>query len=290
MRGESEEEQFTQRQILKEETEAPFRQVRLFLYAALTASALIGLIVTGSKLAASASGIKNGDVADLATNFAIDAGGIAVIGALWRSDLASQRRRLQRIQKGGRLAGLRLKIEVEGEGPTVIKMADLRRGRGYSKRVVIVAANEALLRESFTSSLSESQSLISNDLLIVPVQIEAEEGGYKVSNFNLGSINPDSLRLDHIGQVSQPRPLDPSLTPLACVPTRLEHGAEERVIGGPFPADRCAEQGHHHHHQQERQGGHEAIRSAAMEQSRGRCQGESRCRLRHNEFVSEYDK
>ena len=200
-KGQLEDEPFTQKQILKEETEAPFRQIRLFLYAGLTASAFIGLVVTGSKLIAAASGVRSGDISDLGTNFAIDAVGIVVIGALWRRDLDSQRQRLQRIQKGGRLAGLRLKIEVEGEGPTVIKLSDLRRGRGFSKRVVIVAATEALLKESFTSSIAESQNLVSNDLLIVPVQIEAEEGGYKVSSFNLESINPESVKLDHIGQV-----------------------------------------------------------------------------------------
>jgi hypothetical protein len=243
------------KQILKEETEAPFRQVRLFLYAALTASAVIGLIVSGSRLAAAASGIKNDDISELLANVGINAGGIAVISALWRNDLNSQKLRLQRIQKGGRLAGLKLKITTE-DGPTVIKMSDLRRGRGYSKRVVVVVAPEALLKESVLSSISECQSLVNNDLLIVPVQIAGvetaeamEASSYRVVPLQLESIVTEGSRADHIGIVSTKTlyclPLycttHPTYIHIACRLGGLEHSAQERVGDGSFPAAGCVE-------------------------------------------------
>lgn len=185
----SQEEGYTQKQILKEETEAPFRQVRLFVYAGLTAAALVGSVFTLAELAAVVSGVKRtSDMSNLQLNLGVDLGGIAVIGYFWKRDLESQQLRLQRIQRGGALAGLKLKLEGESETPEVVKLSDLRRGRGISKRVVLIVAPKELLRESVTTSMAESENLVRNDLLVVPLQIE----GSGKEDFRLSLFRTDA--------------------------------------------------------------------------------------------------
>lgn len=198
MAEEQSDEQFTQKQILKEETEAPFRQVRLFLYAGLTASAVIGAVFTGSKLAAYAAGIRNDEISDLLINMGTNIGGIIIIGVFWKNDLQSQKLRLQRIQKGGALAALKLRITGEDGQASLIKLSDLRRGRGLEKRVVIVAAPAEQLKESMASALKQRDSLVANDLLLVPLQIDgAGAEDYRVASYRADEA--EGVVLDHIG-------------------------------------------------------------------------------------------
>ena len=150
--------------------------------------------------------MKNDNLTDLLTNLGIDVGGIAAIGVFWRNDLKSQKSRLQRIQKGGRLAGLKLRIQ-GSEGPLVVKLSDLRRDRGISKRVVIVAAPVDLLQSSLASSIAESVNLIGNDLIVVPLQIDlgANAESFTLSNYRLETaFPPESNALGHIGVVNRP--------------------------------------------------------------------------------------
>ena len=84
-----------------------------------------------------------------------------------------------------------------------MKLSDLRRDRGIEKRVVIVAAPKLLLRESLASSIEESTSLVSNDLIIAPLIIEELEGkDYTLTATSLEAMIPDIPNLieyEHLG-------------------------------------------------------------------------------------------
>jgi hypothetical protein len=199
------ESQFTRKQILKEETEAPFRKVRIFFYAALFAAAGLGTVITLTKLLAVFSGARKEDVDMLYQNLAVNVAGLPVLGFLWKRDLDSQRSLLERIQKGGQLAGLRLKIATS-EGPLVVKVSDFRRDRGIEKRVVIVAAPKDLLRTSLESAVQQSSNLFANDLIIVPLMIESDaaSGDFTLTANSLESMIPDTPNVENVSVLGLP--------------------------------------------------------------------------------------
>lgn len=73
---------------LLEETVAPFRGLRLFLYAALASGAFIGGLITASGVAAALSGVRSDvDLDAEYLNLAIDFGAVAIFGVLAKFDL-----------------------------------------------------------------------------------------------------------------------------------------------------------------------------------------------------------
>lgn len=124
---------------------------------------------------------------------------LIIIPPIINADLDSRRSILDRIQKGGSLAALKVKLMI-GSEPVAVKLADLRRDRGIEKRVVIVAAEKELLRSSVQSSMERSASLLANDLLIVPILIER---GVDLLDYSLAAPNIETLLdggvgVDHI--------------------------------------------------------------------------------------------
>lgn len=205
------EKEFTQKQILKEETEAPFRKVRIFLYISLLAAAGLGSLVSITKVIALSAGAKAvssipGAADDVYLNLFVNLAGIPVLGSLWKRELDSQKSRLQRIQKGGSLAGLKLRYvsPIDGDS-SVIKLSDLRRDRGIEKRVVIVAATKELLKSSLATSVGVGQDLSNNDLVIVPLSIDTTspygDNSILEDGYSLSSIEPrELLGLDGEGE------------------------------------------------------------------------------------------
>ena len=121
-------------------------------------------------------------------------------------ELDSQKSRLQRIQKGGSLAGLKLRYvsPIDGDS-SVIKLSDLRRDRGIEKRVVIVAATKELLKSSLATSVGVGQDLSNNDLVIVPLSIDTTspygDNSILEDGYSLSSIEPrELLGLDGEGE------------------------------------------------------------------------------------------
>ena len=200
---EEDNEGYTRKQIIKEEIEAPFRKVRFFGIAALFAAASIGTLVSLSQLLAISLG-RTGSLNEMEVyqNLAINLGGLPILGLLWKRDKDAQDSLLERIQKGGKLAGLRLKLNQNGE-QMIVKLSDLRRDRGIEKRVVIVAAPKTLLRESLASSMEESKNMVSNDLIIAPLVIEELEGSeYTLTATSMEAMIPDIPNLtqyEHLG-------------------------------------------------------------------------------------------
>jgi Low psii accumulation1 / Rep27 len=168
------EEEYTRKQLIKEEIEAPFRKIRFFVYTGLFAAASLGCVFTITKLLATLSGVRTADMDQLYQNLFVNVGGLPVIAYFWKRDIDSQNSLLQRIKKGGKLAGLRMKLSAPDGEELVVKLSDLRRDRGIEKRVVIVAAPKELLNESIASSLKESKNLVANDLIIAPLCIDVD--------------------------------------------------------------------------------------------------------------------
>lgn len=185
---------FTRRQILKEETEAPFRKVRYFLYLSLALSAAPATLITGTSILAVNGGVREGNLPELYQNLGINLGGLPVIAYFWRRDIVSQQSLLERIEKGGSLARLKLKMEDEYSGEDlVVKLSDLRRDRGIDKRVIIVAAPRDLLKESVKSTAGMYASLVKSDCMIVPLAISTSAPGSEKDGYTLTSMSMESL-------------------------------------------------------------------------------------------------
>ena len=174
MNDDVEDQLFTQKQILKEETEAPFRKVRIFFYISLLSAAGLGTVICLTKiLAFTLQSRPSADLTDLYTNLGINLAGIPVLGYLWKNDLEKQKVLLDRIQKGGSLAGLKIKL-LTPAGSLTVKLSDLRRDRGIDKRVVIVVAERESVLNSLQTSIARSLEMLQNDLVIVPLVIESD--------------------------------------------------------------------------------------------------------------------
>jgi Low psii accumulation1 / Rep27 len=186
--------EFSRELLLREEAENPFRKVRFFFYGALGAGALVSLLVSITRVAAALSGINPDLLPESSINAAVDAGGLVVLGLLWRNDLQAEQSRLQRASKGAALAQLKVrlsksllfldggddggtagagadKIDSSSSGTFTTSLASLRRGRGIEKRVVIAAAGRAKIAAVLKDAKDLADALTVNDLLVVPVVI-----------------------------------------------------------------------------------------------------------------------
>jgi len=169
------ENKFTTKQILKEETESPFRNIRFFLYFSLIGAASIGTFITGLQLIAILTGARNGNIDVILPNFGVNLLGIPLIGYLWNREKQARDGKLTRIQRGGSLAGLRVKVCSDDDDILNVKLSDMRRNRGMEKRLVLTVARKELLSTSLESSLALSDDIIKNNILIVPLQIAGKD-------------------------------------------------------------------------------------------------------------------
>jgi hypothetical protein len=99
---------YTRKQILREEIEAPFRKVRLFLVPASFASAALAAFISATRLVATMSGVKGYDFNDTANNLGLDIVAMIGLGLIWKRDIDGRNRDLERIARSGRLADLQV--------------------------------------------------------------------------------------------------------------------------------------------------------------------------------------
>jgi hypothetical protein len=163
---------------LREEAESPFRKVRFFFYASLAGGAATSLAVSLARIAAASAGVNADLMQESLTNAAVDIGGLVVLGFLYKRDVDAQESRLKRATKGAELAKLIIRgsKSVLGEagdsdssGAVTTTLSALRRGRGIEKRVVIATAGKEKLQEIVQDAAALNDSLVMNDLVIVPV-------------------------------------------------------------------------------------------------------------------------
>jgi len=150
---------------LREELEAPFRKVRMAIYAASGASATIGGFVSGSRILASMSGISGVQpLAETIPNFAIDVGVVAGAVFLYQREIKAGERRLERLARGAMVGSL----SVELSNGKVVKVSDLR----GSRRVLIVGGNSEKVKEILKSGKAFQKRLEERNLVVVPVAFD----------------------------------------------------------------------------------------------------------------------
>ena len=149
---------------------------------------------------------SNDNINELYYNLGINSFGVVVLLYLLNRENTAQQALLERIKKGGSLAGLRVRLAstpTEDVSNLVVKLSDLRRDRGIEKRVVIVCAPKELLKTSLQTSINESKNLIRNDLLICPLLIEKEDNDYKLTASSLNSLVGGDISdvdaMEHLG-------------------------------------------------------------------------------------------
>ena len=86
-------EEYSQSSRLREEVEAPFAKVRLFVWPALMAGAAIATYFAGTSLLAEAVGARE-PAPDSLVNLGVDLAAVAAIGTVWRRDLQARDSRL----------------------------------------------------------------------------------------------------------------------------------------------------------------------------------------------------
>ena len=101
----------------------------------------------------------------------IDLTAVGTTGFLWKRELDARDSRLRRIAFGARLAALRVTQLGAGGGAfgQTATLADLRRGRGQARRVVLVAAPSDALKQSLAAAAASAAELLAADILVVPL-------------------------------------------------------------------------------------------------------------------------
>jgi len=164
--------QFSRELRLREEAESPFRKIRFLGYSALIAGAFISLAVSVARVGNGLTG-GNKDYFDQSiTNIGVDLVGIIFLSFFFRRDLAVQNSHLKRAAKVAEFAKLMVRgnfNEEIGKRNSVFPLSFFRMGRGFDKRIIIIAAGKEKIAEVLKQAQSLSDSLISCDLLIVPL-------------------------------------------------------------------------------------------------------------------------
>jgi hypothetical protein len=171
---------------LREEAEAPFQKVRFFIYSALLGGSLISLLVCAARIAAGLNGINTDLLDESLRNAVIDVCGIIILSFLLKNDFDAQESRLKRASKGAELASLTVKGKAsffsdQNQGYKTLKLSSFRTGRGIDKRPVICVAGHEKISEVVSDLMDTplQEALISNDLVVIPVEIpdsKAPEG------------------------------------------------------------------------------------------------------------------
>ena len=173
---------FTQKQRLREETEAPFRTARFFAYLGVGSAAGVGAFFSFTQtLAASLGARPDLDLNASLTNLGINVAGVVASAALWVADSKSQEKRLQRLAKGQQLSALKLRVALEGRS-IVLKLAELRRNRSaLDRRVVIYAGSEENVKEAVRGVVENEKSVRACDLLLAPIIVDLKAAGSAMS-------------------------------------------------------------------------------------------------------------
>lgn len=178
---------------LLSESIAPWRTVRLFLYASLGSGALVGGLITLSGVAAALSGAR-GDI-DFNTeylNLAIDFGAALALGVFFKLDFdkgaelnQDVERKLKKKKADKKIAQamkarentlsrLFLKIRVSEDGKETKEAPVSAVQSGAKQHMIIVAGGRKAIREALLSANLMQMDFALRDVLIVPFDIGAE--------------------------------------------------------------------------------------------------------------------
>lgn len=164
---------------LRAETEDPFTKIRIALFGAGAVSALLALVFSLSRLAASTAGApKAKPVMEVAQDVLLNGGASVLCGFLAFNDFRTDRAREEMKQEGVLIARGRVWLQ-DAAGPgkdALVRLSELRASRGKSARRPVLCIGD--LR--FCLACVESSSKIAEDvhradLLLVPVLNSGED-------------------------------------------------------------------------------------------------------------------
>jgi len=174
---------------LREETEAPFRKVRLFVYYSSAASAALGALVAFTRIlgAIFANNPTGQPLSETVPNVLIDLGVVGAAVLLIRADNAAGKKRLDRLSRGAALAAL----TVEDELGIARKLSYFR----LKKRPVIVCGNADTVNAVMASAFSLRKELTEREVVVVPF-IKGEGGSAVFESWESGEWLAKPLRSD----------------------------------------------------------------------------------------------
>lgn len=164
--------EYSMRTRLREETEAPFRKVRQFVFVGSALSAAVGSFVAATRIVAALAGVRGVQpLSETSTNLAVN---LAVIGGcafLWKLEQNSGNRRLERMSRGARVAKLKVNDFASGK---VLRMAELR----FQYRTVIVAGPFEKVASSLKDAQEFGDRISELNIKIVPLVTHANVANY----------------------------------------------------------------------------------------------------------------
>lgn len=170
------------------ESVAPFRGLRLFLYASLASGAFIGGLITASGVVAALNGLRDDvNVNDGYLNLAIDFGAVALFGALAKIDLDNgakladaveekieRKKRLKSVtgamrEREQQLKELNVSVRVSQDGST--KMAPLGVMQDKARQhVILVAGPGRAIRDALRGAQLNKVNFAMTNILVVPYE------------------------------------------------------------------------------------------------------------------------
>ncbi|KAK1861738.1 hypothetical protein I4F81_004318 [Pyropia yezoensis] len=151
---------------LQEETQAPFRKVRMFFYASFAAGASVGGLIAGTRILAALSGVSGAQpLAETVPNLVIDVVAVTAFALLLRRDAEAGRKRLARIAKTVDVGDLPVVRAGAGGGDKTVDLSTLR-GRA---RPVIVSGRAKEVFAAVRGAEAAAADLSRVGVVVVPV-------------------------------------------------------------------------------------------------------------------------
>ena len=192
------------------ESVAPWRGLRLFLYATAASGAFVGGLITASGVAAALSGVRaDVDLNAEYINLAIDFGAVAIFGVLAKIDLdkgaelsAAVEEKVERKKSLKKVAGamrereqklqeLNVNVRVTEDGGT--KMAPLGVMQEKAKQhVILVAGPGRAIRDALRGAQLNKVNFAMTNILVVPYEtgVDATEKASKPDGGGFGDARP----------------------------------------------------------------------------------------------------
>ncbi|KAL7495564.1 hypothetical protein ACHAWT_003955 [Skeletonema menzelii] len=175
------------------ETIAPFRGLRLFLYAAFASGAFVGGLITASGVAAALSGVRTDvDLNAEYLNLGIDFGAVALFGVLAKFDLdkgkeldeaveakVERKKQQKKITKGMKereqqLADLNINVRVTEDGDT--RTATVGTMQSMAKQhIILVAGPGRAIRDALRGAQLNKVNFAMTNILVVPYETGLDE-------------------------------------------------------------------------------------------------------------------
>lgn len=195
---------------LLEETVAPWRGLRLFLYAAFASSALVGGFITASGVVAALNGLRT-DV-DMNTeylNLAIDFGAVAFFGVCAKLDLdkgaevttyvveQKQRKKQQKKLTGAmreresQLKDLNINVRVSEDGGMKLAPVGIMQEKA-KQHIILVAGPGRAIRDALRGAQLNKVNFAMTNILVVPYEtgIDAANRAAKPDGSGFGDSRP----------------------------------------------------------------------------------------------------